>query len=356
MTTLAILASAICCYLLIALALSLAGYVGLRACQGAFRRLTPERRANLYAAAVLTPPTVIALLTLSAFGHVADLHDWSRALHHLWIHHVEHHRVCLVYLAGCSLLAVIILAVATRRAAAVLIATVRLNRRLAEHLQAPSEKLLQAARTVAGSDEAALPIGEAEGSQPVSVVFGIRRPCCLFTRPLVEMATGEELSGIVAHELEHVRRRDNLQRLALRLAAAIQWMFPWVARVVRQWQIEVELACDDRAVSLTGKPRSLATALMKVADPARSSAPPGWSDAALSGFCEMGPAAVRIRVERLLQRSAPAAGGSTPAYPGRWAVRLGIGGIALATFVVLSSRYLGPSIIWLADHVQRLCH
>ena len=33
--------------------------------------------------------------------------------------------------------------------------------------------------------------------------------------------------------------RDNLQRLALRLAVAVQWMFPWVSRILRQRQLDV---------------------------------------------------------------------------------------------------------------------
>ncbi|WP_437276330.1 M56 family metallopeptidase [Sorangium sp. So ce375] len=80
--------------------------------------------------------------------------------------------------------------------------------------------------------------------------------------------TDAEIDAVFAHELAHLERRDGLWFPAAGLVQSILWLQPlchWASSRFRQ---TAELACDDRAVELTGDPLSLARALVEVASSA----------------------------------------------------------------------------------------
>ena len=73
----------------------------------------------------------------------------------------------------------------------------------------------------------------------------------------------EELESVCAHELAHIRRRDNLSAAISRVIAAAFWFHPLVWWMERRMRAERELACDEMVVA--SGPRELyATALSKV--------------------------------------------------------------------------------------------
>jgi beta-lactamase regulating signal transducer with metallopeptidase domain len=349
MNTLAALAIAISFYVVLGLVLSLAAYGGVWLFWRSCGRLGPEQRADLCVAAILGPPVAAVLLAIAAFGRPDGPHDWCRHIQHFCFDQAEQGGFCLLILGLPILLAVTAVAVAARRAVITLAATVRLNRQLSRQLEPPSAKLQRAVRDAIGTARCPIPLGETEGAQPLSLVFGVRHPRCLFTHPLVEAATEEELAGVMAHELAHVQRRDNFQKLVLRLAATLQWMFPWVARLLRQWQIEVELACDDCAVRTTGRPRTLAAVLLKVAQPRPA-------PAVVSRFCEAGQDGVRVRVERLMAGAAMTSGSRSRRSWAQPVLLTGLGSAALLAGAVAAHRLLAPSIACLADNLLRHGH
>src|SRR6185503_7814209 len=78
-------------------------------------------------------------------------------------------------------------------------------------------------------------------------VFGILRPVLVWPRDLGAHLTGEQIDGVLLHELAHVRRHDNLTA-ALHLAVeTVFWFFPLVWWLERQLVRERELACDHAA-------------------------------------------------------------------------------------------------------------
>ena len=54
-------------------------------------------------------------------------------------------------------------------------------------------------------------------------VFGVFRPLLLLSEGITERLTPEQLDAILAHELCHVRRRDNLTATIHMMVQAIFW-------------------------------------------------------------------------------------------------------------------------------------
>jgi len=77
--------------------------------------------------------------------------------------------------------------------------------------------------------------------------------------------TDTEVDAVLAHELAHLERRDDLWFPLAGLAQAILWTQPMTGWVVARFRETSELACDDRAVEMTGDALGLAKALTRVA-------------------------------------------------------------------------------------------
>lgn len=97
-------------------------------------------------------------------------------------------------------------------------------------------------------------------------VVGSRRPTVVLDAGLVARLDDHELEGVLAHELAHVRRRDNLVAGMLGALRDVIFFAPGVGWAVRHLHRERELAADQAAVSVTGRPAALASGLLKVLD------------------------------------------------------------------------------------------
>ncbi len=140
-------------------------------------------------------------------------------------------------------------------------------------------------------------------ARPLALTCGLFRPTILLSTWMVEHLDRRELEAVLAHELEHVARRDYL---VIWLATMLRDAFFYVPTswaVYRQLQQEKELACDDLAVGATHRPLALASALAKVWQHAVGGAPFAHGRAAqhLVGADE----SITDRIERLLARPEP---------------------------------------------------
>jgi len=96
---------------------------------------------------------------------------------------------------------------------------------------------------------------------PVVAVTGVLRPRLVIDRLVLRVCTAPELDAILAHERGHVRRRDNLRRLAFATVPG-SWGAPGLARA---WRDATEEAADDLAATGADDARfHLATALLRV--------------------------------------------------------------------------------------------
>lgn len=101
---------------------------------------------------------------------------------------------------------------------------------------------------------------------------GIRKPMIVLDEALVARMDDEELEGVVAHELAHLRRRDNLVALLLGIVRDLFFFVPGGRWALRQLHTERELAADQLAVRTTSRPGALASGLLKVIEASRPSA------------------------------------------------------------------------------------
>jgi Zn-dependent protease with chaperone function len=139
------------------------------------------------------------------------------------------------------------------------------------------------ARRVAAALEVTTPrVAVVEGCPGGAFVAGVRRPVVVLSATLVERLDADELEGVLAHELAHVKRRDNLVATALGALRDVTFFVPGGGWAVRQLHRERELAADQIAVTATGRPGALASGLLKVleagpreADPCAAFAPAG---------------------------------------------------------------------------------
>jgi beta-lactamase regulating signal transducer with metallopeptidase domain len=107
-----------------------------------------------------------------------------------------------------------------------------------------------------------------------AVVVGSRRPVVLVGRDLLERLDEDEVEGVLAHELAHVRRRDNLVATLLGAVRDLTFFVPFGGWAIRQLHRERELAADQVAVAATGRPGALASGLLKVLEVATPTRPP----------------------------------------------------------------------------------
>jgi len=95
-------------------------------------------------------------------------------------------------------------------------------------------------------------------------VFGIRRPVLLLPAGITERLNSAQLEAIFAHELCHVRRRDNLAAAIHMLVEAIFWFHPLVWWLGARLVAERERACDEEVLQSGRDPQVYAEGILTV--------------------------------------------------------------------------------------------
>ncbi len=133
----------------------------------------------------------------------------------------------------------------------------------------------------------------------VPVAIGYRRLAVLVPQTLLASAAADEIEHIVLHELEHLRRYDDVSSLVQSLCMAIMWFNPF-AYVVQRWiAVEREMACDEAVVRQIGARHGYASTLWNIALKMSDARVPSFAP----GFAE-GSHTVR-RVTNVLECSHP---------------------------------------------------
>lgn len=97
-------------------------------------------------------------------------------------------------------------------------------------------------------------------------VFGIFRPVLLLPEGIGERLTPNQLEAILAHELCHVRYRDNLAAAIHMLVEAVFWFHPLVWWIESRLVDERERACDQEVLYRGSEPRIYAEGILKVCE------------------------------------------------------------------------------------------
>ena len=187
-------------------------------------------------------------------------------------------------------------------------------------------------------------------------VVGIVRPLILLPEGIAEQLMPSELETVVAHELCHIRRRDNLFAALHMIVEAVFWFHPLVWCIGAHLVEERERACDEEVLSRGSHPEVYADAILNVCKL--------YVQSPLACVSGVSGATIRRRIEaimlnRSLQRLSHVkklllAGAGTAALAGPVAIGLliGVGGApvvrAQATrqkFEVASIHTCGPNTV-----------
>jgi uncharacterized protein (TIGR03435 family) len=115
------------------------------------------------------------------------------------------------------------------------------------------------------------PIGDIAGLHAVMVageiepgVFGIVRPVLILPQGVTRNLSTAQMEAIVAHELCHVQRHDNLWAALHMLVSAIFWFHPLVWWIGRQLIAEREAACDDAVLEQSHSAAEYAEGILNI--------------------------------------------------------------------------------------------
>lgn len=97
-------------------------------------------------------------------------------------------------------------------------------------------------------------------------IFGMVRPVLIWPERVSERFDNAQLEAVIAHELGHVRRRDNLAAAVHMLVEAIFWFHPLVWWLGAQLAEERERACDEDVVAFGSEPRVYAESILKTCE------------------------------------------------------------------------------------------
>jgi uncharacterized protein (TIGR03435 family) len=95
-------------------------------------------------------------------------------------------------------------------------------------------------------------------------VFGIVRPVLLIPEGLAATLAPEQLETVLAHELCHVRSRDNLTAALHIVVGTIFWFHPAVWWIGRRLIEERERACDEAVLGQGSRPETYAQGILNI--------------------------------------------------------------------------------------------
>jgi beta-lactamase regulating signal transducer with metallopeptidase domain len=95
-------------------------------------------------------------------------------------------------------------------------------------------------------------------------LVGVWRPVILLPKGLAQQLTQAEMDAVLAHELCHLRRRDNLLAALHMLVEGLFWFHPLVWWIGGRLVEERERACDESVVASGIRPLTYAEGILKI--------------------------------------------------------------------------------------------
>ena len=123
-------------------------------------------------------------------------------------------------------------------------------------------------------------------------IVGIFRPMLLLPAGIQEYLTRRQLQAVIAHELCHVRHRDNLIAAMHMLVEAVFWFHPLVWWIGGRLVDARERACDEDVLRELGDPGEYAEGILKVCR--------RYVEASLVCVSGISGADLRVRVEAIV--------------------------------------------------------
>ena len=97
-------------------------------------------------------------------------------------------------------------------------------------------------------------------------IIGLWRPVLVWPRALTQALSVDRVEAIVAHEMVHVMRRDNLLASVQMLVSAAFWFHPLVWWIGARLVDERERACDEQVLAFGHSPDAYAAGILKTCE------------------------------------------------------------------------------------------
>jgi len=97
-------------------------------------------------------------------------------------------------------------------------------------------------------------------------IFGLTRPVLVWPEGISERLDDAQLEAVIAHELWHVRRRDNVAAAFHMIVEAIFWYHPLVWWLGARLVDERERACDEEVLESGSERQTYAESILKVCE------------------------------------------------------------------------------------------
>lgn len=127
-----------------------------------------------------------------------------------------------------------------------------------------SGEVLETLRDLEGKIGTRGPVALVSSTTPLEPgVFGIVKPVLLWPDTIADRLGRDAVEAVLAHELCHVRRRDNLAAALQMAIEAVFWFHPLVWWLGTRLVEERERACDEEVIRLGSKPDVYAESILK---------------------------------------------------------------------------------------------
>jgi bla regulator protein blaR1 len=97
-------------------------------------------------------------------------------------------------------------------------------------------------------------------------IVGIWRSTLVWPRGISERLSEEQIEAVIAHELAHVSRRDNLTAALAMLGTAIFWFYPLVGWMKARMLDARERACDEAVLLVGHEPEVYASSILRACE------------------------------------------------------------------------------------------
>jgi bla regulator protein BlaR1 len=97
-------------------------------------------------------------------------------------------------------------------------------------------------------------------------IVGVWRSTLVWPRGISERLNEEQIEAVIAHELAHVNRRDNLTAALAMLGTAIFWFYPLVGWMKARMLDTRERACDEAVLLIGHEPEVYASSILRACE------------------------------------------------------------------------------------------
>jgi len=199
-----------------------------------------------------------------------------------------------------------------------------ISRRLVEGLEGPDAALTAMADRIAAGFRVPSPrVLQSPSGAAFAYSVGSASSVIVVSDGLTARLDGDELETVMAHELAHIKNHDTTLSTIVAVYRRVLFFDPFIRVLERALYSEKEFSADEASARETGKPLSLASALLKISSASSGS---GRSSSTVEVLSILGngrllrPPGVKDRIDRLIRiaseldhgvvlKPAPSAGG-----------------------------------------------